>query len=112
MLCDGCCLSPVMEHLEGPGCCQMPIIKGEEDKLALHVGSELSQGNGRGWEGRGPGTLGLLGRCAESKDTGGLSPWWMVKEVTTEDAHFTRQHLAGAYLLHTISFIHPTMKDL
>lgn len=47
-------ISPVTQHLGGSGCCQVPVTKEEEDKLALHVGSQLSQGNwgvGRGeWD--------------------------------------------------------------
>lgn len=45
-LCNGYSLPPpVIEHREGSRCGQVPVTKEEEDKLALHVGSELSQGN-------------------------------------------------------------------
>lgn len=45
-----------------------PVIKESESKLALRVGSELSQGNGGGHVGQeGPG---CLGRCAKSEDRG------------------------------------------
>nr|KAF6358445.1 hypothetical protein mPipKuh1_010273 [Pipistrellus kuhlii] len=44
------------------------VIKEEESKLALRVGSELSQGNGGGHVGQeGPGTLSRLDSYADTK---------------------------------------------